>query len=107
MSENTESMLAGEICASCGDWFHDGEENGVPRYCDDCAPDFPPAPHVDKAPSPQFVTGRKAMDIGITAIEHYLTAQYSVDFKLSNKTRKALRYRLAAAIAVNIKARGL
>lgn len=36
MGEAAESMLEGECCQECGEWFHDGEAPGHPRSCAGC-----------------------------------------------------------------------
>jgi hypothetical protein len=33
MGEIADMMLEGEMCAMCGVFLHDGEEDGYPRYC--------------------------------------------------------------------------
>jgi hypothetical protein len=45
MGEYAEMMLDGTCCATCGEFFHDGDAFGVPRYCcRECEPDgFRPA----------------------------------------------------------------
>lgn len=40
MGDAADVMLEGACCATCGEYFHDGEEPGHPRYCSkDCEPD--------------------------------------------------------------------
>lgn len=40
MGEYAEMMLDGTMCASCGEFIHQGEAEGFPRYCSSqCARD--------------------------------------------------------------------
>ena len=42
MGEAANDVLNGLVCKDCGDWFHDGEEQGKPRSC--CADPLKDAP---------------------------------------------------------------
>lgn len=40
MGEIAEMMLNGDVCEMCGEFFHDDESPGIPRYCSkQCAED--------------------------------------------------------------------
>ena len=40
MGEIADMMINGEMCAMCGEFLHDGEDAGYPRYCSmQCAKD--------------------------------------------------------------------
>jgi len=40
MGEIAEMMLDGTMCECCGEFIHEGESNGFPRYCSEqCASD--------------------------------------------------------------------
>lgn len=54
MGEIADMMLDGTMCATCGEFIHEGDADGFPRYCcDDCDPYYTPdnqkpAPKGDK-----------------------------------------------------------
>lgn len=42
MGEHADDMIDGTCCAGCGEFFHDNNARGFPRYCSkDCAPAQP------------------------------------------------------------------
>lgn len=36
MGEAADDILEGRVCQYCGEWFHDDEDAGYPRACEEC-----------------------------------------------------------------------